>query len=518
MPLENKIDSNITGLAYAKEAVIGFLPGEGGNAGSPVWRRLLPVSYEDFGGEITTVAPQTINPSRQKRKGVITDNESSGGFEHYMTFHNLTDLMQGAMFAALRRKGTELVTAVDIDGANPDEYEVASTASFVVGSLIKGINFANSANNSLNLVTVIVTDVSVEVASGQLVAEASPPATARIDVVGFQAAAGDIDVTTVGDFATLTSTTLDFTTLGLVPGQWIFIGGEVAGDRFTTAANNGFKRIRSIAANAVVIDKSNLAMVTEANASATIRLFFGDVLRNETGALIVRSTYQLERTLGAPDSDSPSDVQSEVVVGAVLNELTINIPSADLLTVDVSFLGTDTQQRISTVGPKQSGVLNSDIADEYNTSSDVGRMRLSVISTTSESVSALFAYVTEASITLNNNMSPNKAVGVLGAFDMTAGIVEIGGELTAYFTTIEAVRAVRNNSSLTFDLSLIKDNTGIIFDMPLLSLSNGRPEVELNEPIMIPLEQMAATGEDINANLNHTLLITYFNYLPEAAM
>ena len=47
-----KIDSNITGLAYAEEAQLGLLPGEGGLPGSPVWNRLNPNSYNDFGGEI----------------------------------------------------------------------------------------------------------------------------------------------------------------------------------------------------------------------------------------------------------------------------------------------------------------------------------------------------------------------------------------------------------------------------------------------------------------------------------
>lgn len=514
----NTVDSNITGLAYAEEAEIGFLPGENGNAGSPVWYRLNPNNYDDFGGEITTVAPQTINPSRQRRKGVITDLESSGGFEHYLTFHNLTDLMQGAMFASIRRKGRQLVTEVVDGGGSDDSFEIAETDGFVVGSLIKGLNFASSTNNGLFVVTAVTTDVSVDVATGSLVADAAPAADARIDVVGVQATTGDIDVDASGDFARLTSTTLNFTTLGLVPGQWIFVGGDTSGTRFTTAANNGFKRIRSISANAIVIDKSAAAMVTEANTTETIRLFFGDVLKNEDGSDIIRRTYQLERTLGAPDPSQPSQIQSEVLIGAVLNEVEINIPSAELLTASLSFLGIDNVQRDAATGPKQSSVLSFDSADEYNTSSDVGSMKLSIISSTAENTTPLFAYVTEATITINNNMSANKAVGVLGAFDMTAGIFEVGGELTAYFTDVAAVQAVRNNESCSFDVSLVKDNTGIVFDMPLISLSNGRLEVELNEPILIPLTSMAATGEDISDDLDHTLLITYFNYLPNAAM
>lgn len=513
----NKIDSNITGLAYAEEAELGYLPGENGNPGSPEWKLLQPNSYNDFGGQITTVAPNPINPSRQRRKGVTTDLEASGGINQNITFHNLTDLMQGVMFADIRRKGHANVTAVDIDGGNPDEYEVASTVGFFVNSIIKGIGFTNAANNAMNIVTAVTSNVSVEVATGLLVAEASPPADAYIDVVGYQATSADLNVVTTGSFTTITSSTLDFTTLGLVPGQWIFIGGDAAGKKFVNAVNNGFKRIRSIAANALVLDKSESAMTAETGTGLTIQLFFGDVLRNETGSSIVRRTYQIERLLGAPDTSSPSDIQSEVLKGAVPNEFKLNVPSAELVNVDVSFMALDNEQRLAATGPKQSSVKSPYAAKEYNSSSDVGRIRLATISDTDEAPSALFAYVTEANISINNNVTANKAVGVLGAFDMTAGTFEVKGDLTAYFVTVEATSAIRTNADVTLDISFVKDNTGMVFDMPLISLGDGRLNVEVDQPITLPLSADAASGEDINSNLNHTLLITYFNYLPNAA-
>ena len=266
-----KIDSNCTDLRIAEEDSIGVVSGD------EVWNPYEPNSYPNFGGELDTRARNPINSSRQRGKGVVVDLDANGGFNTDLTQDNIQSLMQGFMYASFRPKGEEIVTAVDIDAGNPDEYEVASTTGFLVGSLIQGQNFTNSANNALNAVTAIVADTSVEVATGQLVAEGSPPATAQIVVVGHQADQGDIDVDDSGDFATYTSTTLDFTTLGLIVGELIYVGGDTAGTSFNTAANNGLKRIKSIAANALVVDKSATAMVTEDNSAtsnATIQMFF----------------------------------------------------------------------------------------------------------------------------------------------------------------------------------------------------------------------------------------------------
>lgn len=513
MATVNKIDSNITGLAYAEEAVLGSLPGENGNPGSPVWNRLNPNSYNDFGGEVITVAPNPINPSRQRRKGVTTDLNASGGINHNFTFSNLRDLMQGLMFADEREKGYEEPTAVTV-GAN-DVYAVASTTGFLVGSLIKGQGFTNAANNALNSVVAVVADTSVEVAT--LTAEASPPTGANIRVVGFEGASADLDVDNTGTLPAITSTVLDFTTLGLVPGQWIFVGGDTAGDQFANAANNGFKRIRTIAANRLTIDKSDAAMVTETGTGLTIRLFFGDVIRNETGALIKRRSYNIERTLGAPDSALPAQIQSEVLIGAVPNEFTLNIPSADLLNADLTFVATDNAQRDGATGPKQTSVQEPAVAKEYNTSSDVTRIRLSTVSSVSAAPTALFAFITEGSISINNNVTPNKAVGVLGAFDVTAGTFTVSGSLTAYFADVAATQAVRNNSDVTLDIGFARDNQGVIFDLPLIALGDGRLSVEVDQPITLPLTTDAASGQDVDENLDHTMLITYFNYLPNAA-
>ena len=506
------IDSNSTGLSVALESALKTVS-------SPTWYQLEPNSYGDFGGQNTLIARNPINDSRQRKKGVIVDLESMADFETDLTFDRdgLFLLWQGAMCANGHPKGSEVVTAVDVDGGNPDEYEVASTSGFLVNSLIKGIGFTNSANNALNLVTVVTTNTSVEVATGQLTAEASPPSGAKIVVVGHQGASGDLTITSTGDFATLGSTSLDFTTLGLIPGEWIFIGGDAAGLKFATAANNGFKRVRSVAAQAVVLDKSDSDMVTDADTGKTVQIFFGTALRNEQAADIVKKTYQFERTLGAPDDSNLSQIQSEYVVGAMINEVEVTIDQADKAMINWSAMGLDTELRDGVTGVKSGTRATLGTYDGINTSSDFSRIRLALTSTSDEAPADLFVYASEISLTINNNISINKAIGVLGGFGLTLGTFEVEADVTAYLSDIDAIQSVKDNASVTIDVAMVKNNQGLVMDMPLGTLGDGRADVSQDNSVMVPLKFQAADATGVSTDFDYTLMLCFFEYLPDLA-
>jgi hypothetical protein len=509
MAILEKIDSNITGLRWAEEESVKNLPNSG-----VVWNPLEPNKYSDFGGALKTLARTPINPSRQRKKGVTVDLDSSGGFNTDLTQANLQELLQGFFFADLRRKAEFDVATVE--GSTDDDYVVAANGTDMnAGDLLFAKKFADGANNGLKIVDAGGDGTHVPVTTN-LTAAATQ--TGVISRVGHQFAAGDakIDDSTY-DFPALTTvnpTGFDMTKLGINPGEWVYIGDD-SDPTFSFATDlgdNGWKRVRSVTSFVMQFDKSVGTMVTNNGGSQTIRLFCGRVLKNETGELIVRRSYQLERTLGSPDT-SDSAQQAEYVTGAIPNEMTLNMATADKLNVDLSFVGMDVEQNDQDTDVKTGDRPDIEEASAFNTSTDVVRAKLGIVGDTDP----LFAFLQELKITLKNNVKPNKAVGIIGAFEASAGTFDIGGSMTAYFADVASAAAIRANEDITLDLIFVKENAGIAIDIPLLTLGDGRPNVEANSAITLPLSMEAGTGAKVDATLDHTMMMVFFDYLPDAA-
>lgn len=516
----NKQDSNITGLAFAEEVCLKQLPVEGVDGFDPTWYSMEPNSYSDFGGEISTVTRAPIDPSRQNKKGTVTGLDASGGFNNDLVNDPaLRRLLQGFFFADIREKpSTQPMNAAKINvtgvTASSDKFATSATAVAFnrVGLLVQATGFG-TANDALHVVVSADTD-DVTVGNGT-VDQASPPAAAKLEVVGYEFGADDAAIVKTGNVIKLTSTNNELASLGLIVGEWIFIGGDtLAANRFVN--NVGFARIGAIAAGQLTFDDvaflDGAAGASEAGTGKTIRIFYGSVIKNEKlSNLIKRRSYNIERTLGL----GATATQAEYLEGAVANELTLNIPSEDKLNLDMGFVALDNTHRSGEVDDevKDGTRIPAAGSDAYNTSSDVFRIKMNVVDPTSSNPEALFGYVTEGNINIQNGVEPNTAVGVLGAFDTSAGNFVVGGSVEAYFQTIEAVRAVRNNADVNLSVIFAKDNSGFLFDIPLLGLGGGRLNVEKDRPIMVSLEPAGAE----NAS-GYTLLYNWFSYLPNVAM
>jgi hypothetical protein len=500
----NKIDSNVTGLRYAVEDCFKVLPV------TPNWIPLEPNSYGDFGAKITSVSRNPINPSRQKQKGVTTGLEATADFEMDLTHTNHLHFMQGYLFAVAREKPTTaplnaaVIPTTAVATADSSYAMSAPTAAlFKAGHVFRASGFVGANNNGIKVAGTPIAGKVVSTTA--LTIEASPPATANLQVIGFQFPSADVSIVMNGSIPRLTASVTVMTGLGLIPGEWVQLGGDLTAETF--AVNKGFARIGAITATYIEFDKVTWASPgAEAGTGKTIRLYMGTVVKNEnTPSLIVRQSYQFERTLG---SDA-NGTMAQYVIGAVPNELSIDIKQEDKITSNFGFVAADSENKTGLDGLKSGTRPTLSASTAFNSSDNLPRISLSVLDALTAVPTPLVAFVTDVSLKIGNGVTGMKAVGILGSFDTNAGQLDITGSVTAYFQDMRAIKAVRNNDSITMDVILSNNNTGIVFDIPLLTLGNGLPKVEQDKPITVPLDTMA-----VESAFGHTLLYVNFPYLP----
>lgn len=494
-----KIDSSSVGLAIAKEQSINKLPT------NPVWQDLEPSEIGDVGGETTQTARSIINPSRQFSRGAITDLEASANFSQEISQNNTTDLMQGFLFADAHETFTTkpLNTAGVTVAVTTDTYTLSDTSfdtTYVLeNSLLLAKDFVNTSNNGLKVVESVSSG-----AIGVTGAVAETSTSGSLQVVGYRASNVTIDV----DGAV----TLEFTgadSLGLSVGQWIFIGGDT-----NKPADNEcvFARIGAIESNTITLDFTTKPLVAELNI-ATLDIFFGTVVHNEQDIdLIKRTTYTIEERLGFEDEERLIP-QASYVTGCVPSEMTINLEQGALASAEYSFTGC----RFLT---KKGTLLTGDHKDAwnekgYNNSNEVYYCGLTINSTDSEETNPapMFAYVSSANISINNNLTANKSVATLGAFDISAGKFEVKVSPSVYFTSVDSIEALKNNTDCGFQLIVSHNNEGLIYDVPLIGLGSSIPSISDGDPIMMDLE-----GTGAKSKFGYTFAFNCFGYLPNIAM
>lgn len=498
------IPSNSTSLYKARETVPGAIPQ------SATWYEKEPNEYGDMGSTYNKVGRQPINASRQVGKRTVVGYDANAGYTSDMTPSNLMQEIEEFCFANARRKKELAVTAVTATG-----YEVGTDGDeFAAGTLIFVSGCTNPANNGLH---VVGNGSAVdEVVAAGTVAEAG--VTAKLVEVGFEFAAGDASVVIVNGRAGIAATAKSLTDFGLIPGEVVYLGGDGIAYSFANQNCRGYARVFSVTDDQIIFDKTDAQFAVDNGAGKTVRLFFGRVVKNEAeGALQKTFTSSFRRSLGVANTDAPNVVQSQVITGCTANELTITLPEEEKLTCDVAYMGReellfDNDALVDATGE----IRPVTEADAFNSTRDLVRMNMFVINP-NKTLSPIFAAFTEGELNINNNNSNRKALGHFGTYDVTPGTFEVSGSLTAYFTSVDELRAVKENKDITLLCALYSNNAGVAIDIPLLDISTDGLAVELNEPITMPIDKMASRGRKYNANMDHTILFVFFDYLPAVA-
>lgn len=499
----SRVSTNAVSVSYAKEASLGVLPG------TPQWKLIEPNTINVFGATIATVARNPISKDRQRKKGTTTDLDSAVETPADFTAEHALDFLSNFVFASWTSVGVwgayETNTVADVDGA-AESFGVSAGGALAAQTLVYARGFTNAVNNGLHEVDA-GSDATNIVVTTDLTTEGTPPDAARVEVCGYRTATGDLDVTVSGTTVTFTTTTLDFTTLGLTAGQVIFVGGEAAANKFATnpTANSGYLRIVSIAANTLVCDKSSGNWVTEANTTQDVDIYFGRFLRNVSvdDAAFLEESFQFEATW--TDLEAVGTDAYEYAKGNYCNQLTLNLPLSDKATCEFGFVGTDTLPPTTSRASEAENAISPIQTEAFNTTADIARLRITQTDETN-----LTSYFKTLTLTILNNVTPEKVLASLGAAFMNIGNFDVNIEAQVIFTDKAIPTAIRNNTTLTMDFSLENNDGAFFFDLPAVTIGGGDKELPENESVLINVP--ATAFED--PTLGYSMSVSHFPFMP----
>lgn len=455
-------DSNRTKIGYSqRETTYGVIPT------NPVIRNLR-ITGGGLAIDPQFVESKELRSDRMPGEPILVGVDVGGSLPLEASWRNADDIIEDALQSLWVRtpvrdnNGTADSEVTDVTvttgvytilttGAGNTDYHYGA---YAIGHLVRAAGFTNAANNGLYRASA-ATATSLTLGNVS-VAEVAPPAAARLKVVGFRGAAADITTTATG----LASTALVFTNMGLVQGQWIKVGGSVAGEQFATAANNGWARVNgTITATALPLDNLPIGWSVDAGAGKTITVYVPDVLKNG----VTESTRTYEQQY--PDLTVP---EYDYLSGMAVDEFLWSIKARQPMEQSVKFMGA-----IGTnVTARAAGATDvvASTGDVMSASANVGVV--------SENGLVLSAAVTSFDLTLKNSKRRRAVIGTPYNADDASGTFRAEAKLSMYYAS-NAIRTkilARTPSSFTtriVDASAPVNSRAYVIDMPRIIYSGG---------------------------------------------
>jgi hypothetical protein len=354
-------------------------------------------------------------------------------------------------------------------------------AAVVVGHLVRATGFTNSANNQIFRAASSSGTTIVGTALG-LTAETAPPGTAKLKVVGFQGASGDLTTHITNG---LLSTTLDFTTLGLAVGMWIKIGGTAAGDKFATAACNDWTRITAIAAHTLTLDNLPVGWATDAGTGKTVKIWFGDQIKNGTTS----TSLTIER--GFLGQTVPTYI---VNTGMVAGNLTVNIASKANISGSVTFTGMGGSESTTSVDASPDAATTGQVMAG---NANVGRLGVNG----SQLIGPNWAK--SVSFVIDNNLRTIEAVDSTAPVAVREGECKVTGKMSTYFGSDTELAAFYNGTTRPINTRVAKNSQALIFAVPRATYrGGGNPSASAkNTDVMCDFDFQASIDTTTNAHI-----------------
>ena len=466
----------------------------------------------DFYLKVIHKARNPLTKNRQLEAGDIVDADASPKIVHDLTKDFLDRFGSLAFLSAEKFGGGTGVGKFYPTAVITTAYTVPAGGALPINGLVYGRGFANAANNGLQTLITGSTSTSIKTVA-TLVAE-TPPANATVEWCGIQGASGDITCTATQ----LLSTVLNFTTLGLIVNEWLWVGGGTLAAPgafgFATAGCRGFVRITAIAANAITFDRPTQAFSTDSGAGKTIQLFFGSFLRNveidNTDALDPQSgNASMDLVLAMPGLDTAGATDYLSLTGGVVDTLEINGAAQDLVRATVSLKGCTITAPSTTIPTGISTALTPLAQAPLNVVTELPRLRVADASVGNYNA-AVSVDIETWKLTIMNHVTAQKQQGQLGPVRMIPGVFEVDLDVSIFLTQPDLINAMKSNITLMAEGCLRNGDCGIVWDLPAMKADAGAPA--------FPENGVVTLATKLNANrdttYNYTLGVTKFPFLP----
>lgn len=492
-----------TQMNMAVEASLGVLPG------SPIWYELEPNSIPKFGTTVSKTGRSPISKTRARRKQSVTDLDSGVEIEADITMAVLRQFMSGFLFSVPVGPDSYMPSAVTGTGFTVTALSAAQAGRLKYGasaakSLLFSYGWQTDANNGLKVLGGAAATSDTEIKVSGLTAEAGTATRIQeVMIAGVRGATGDLEIDSNGD---LISTVLDFTTLGLSRGQQIHVGGVDSANQFTSPENTGFARLDSIAQHKLGLAKTDQAFVADNGAGVQIDILFGQFIRNVavTHADFAEKSMQFE--LVSQNLMAGGATGYEYAYGNLPDAISFQLPLTGKATITMGFVGQNTTEPSTS---RAAGAANAKAAGglthSFATASDIARIRAADIDE-----QGLTTDFKSATMTLSNQVSGEKVLGVLGPKYLNAGEIQLDIENQVVFSNPDLISRIKNNETISFDWIIRNDEGGIAFDIPTGTMQGGNREYPANQSVLL--------NDTFNAHqepdLDFTLGVSFFPVLP----
>ncbi|MDB5618467.1 phage tail tube protein [Tardiphaga sp.] len=486
--------TNRVALAKVRETTFGVTPA------TPAFKQIRQTS-SGLNANPKTVITSEIRSDRQVTDLILVGEDAGGSIGGELAFQVADDDLEEALQGTWSSNPVITVATIDTeisDVATAVLTVSAGGAAFVAAMLTLVSGMPTASNNKLARVT-SSTATAITYPASTFTAEAGQiPVGAAVRVVGFMGASGDLVAVTSGGNG-VTSTILDFTTLGISAGEWLKVGdGDNASCAFAiTSACNGFCRVSAVTAHKITFDRVPVGWAADAGTSATVRVFMGDFLINAS----TKRSNTIERQYL-----DHSPVTYEYLLGMTLNTLQVDAKTQAIATYTKNYIG----KSASAVTTRVSGATDV-AAPTYgvlNTSTNVGRLGFDGSTITGPN------FVTGAMFNVNNNIRAQQAIGSIGAVGTGNGEFTVTGTLDTYFGDKSIYDKIVNNTLTSFDMRVGRSDgnrESYVFDFPSIKLGSGSPSVSgKNADVMIN----AGFTAFMSATLGYTCSASRFWYLP----